>query len=94
MRLLIACLVLIVGANNVVAEPRGGYVSLSEAEQKCSERAYRFSRSTFGRYAEHPEPYLVWTRYRACVYANSRQYPSSRPDFTNRKLFRLNKVLE
>ncbi|MCP5088583.1 MAG: hypothetical protein GY952_17475 [Rhodobacteraceae bacterium] len=94
MRILLAALLFAAPFQTAEAEPAGGFISLSAAEKKCGVRAQKFADSSFGRYAEHPEPYLIWQRYRACVYANSRQYPSYKPDFRGRTLFRLNKVIE
>ncbi len=51
-------------------------VSLQAAEQICLERAQRFAQSSLGDDTEHPQPNQIKDRFRACVYAKSKQYPA------------------
>lgn len=73
----VATLTLAIGLLPVAAEARG-QLTLDQAVQKCTDRAIEFGRKPYGRHAESPPDYKVQTEYRACVYANSGQYPSAK----------------
>lgn len=50
-------------------------VSLQVAEQICLERVQRFAQRSFGIDFDHPDRNQIKDRFRACVYAKSKQYP-------------------
>ncbi|MEM7441304.1 MAG: hypothetical protein AAF393_17055 [Pseudomonadota bacterium] len=59
----------------------GPRMSLPQAVDVCTKRAVQFAKIPRGPVGEEPEPSLVEQRYRACVYANARQYPSEPPKY-------------
>ena len=58
-----------------IAVEASNRLTLDQAVQKCTDRAIAFGRAPFGRFGESPPENMVQERYRACVYANSNQYP-------------------
>lgn len=56
-------------------------LTFEKAKQVCTDRAVRFGQQPFGRLANEPPENLVQTRYRACVYANSGQYPTAKVQY-------------
>ena len=60
------------------APPR---MSLSQAIDLCTERARLQGRQLYGRFGDEPPPNLINERYRACVWANSHQYPPGPPKY-------------
>lgn len=60
------------------AQPR---MSFAEAVDVCTERARKFALIPRGPYGEEPSRSRVEQDYRACVYANSHQYPSEPPRY-------------
>lgn len=66
-----------------------GSLTLGQAVDKCTKRAVEFGRKPYGRYAESPPEYRVQTEYRACVYANSGQYPTAKVKYRESVLTKL-----
>ncbi len=66
-----------------------GTLSLGQAVDKCTKRAIETGRRPFGRYGDNPPEYLVQTEYRACVYANSGQYPTAKVEYRESILTKL-----
>ncbi len=56
-------------------------MSFDQAVQVCTDRAVQFGRQPYGRYAGEPPENRVQTEYRACVYANSGQYPTAKVQY-------------
>jgi hypothetical protein len=64
-----------------VAVEASNRLTLDQAVQKCTDRAVIFGRTPFGRFGESPPENLVQDQYRACVYANSKQYPVAKVQY-------------
>lgn len=60
------------------AQPR---MSFDQAVDLCTERARKLALIPHGPYGDEPPRVRVEQEYRACVYANSRQYPSTMPQY-------------
>lgn len=67
-------------------------LSYDQAVRVCTERAVKFGRQPYGRFAEEPPEYRVQTEYRACVYANSGQYPTAKVEYRDSVLTLLKDV--
>ncbi|WGI23139.1 hypothetical protein [Amylibacter sp. IMCC11727] len=72
-----ATLTLALGLLPVAVEARN-QLTLDQAVQKCTDRAIQYGRKPYGPFADSPPDYKVQTQYRACVYANSGQYPTAK----------------
>lgn len=76
------------------AEAAGPRMSYESAVKLCTKRAQRFGRMPYGRGGDEPPPARVEREYRACVYANSHQYPSAPPRYRGSILKDLGGVLK
>ena len=56
-------------------------LTFDQAASVCTDRAVKFGRQPFGRFAQSPPPHLVQDKYRACVFANSGQYPTAKVQY-------------
>lgn len=70
----VTALTLVLSLSPVTVEA-SNRLTLNQAVQKCTDRAIVFGRTPFGRYGVSPPESMVQDQYRACVYANSGQYP-------------------
>jgi hypothetical protein len=62
------------------AEARGR-LTLDQAVRKCTDRAIEYGRQSYGPSADEPPPNKVQAQYRACVFANSGQYPTAKVQY-------------
>lgn len=87
---LTAALVVFAGIGTANAAPK---MSLPQAVDLCTERAVKFGRIPRGQFADEPPPEMVEQRFRACVFANSHQYPSEPPKYRDSILTTLRDAL-